>query len=88
MVEVDAADGAQHIGNRIRNAGVSVRDIVLVDFITDAVKRCRHNAYQSQHSQVVFNAQGLVGPVEQNTHDRIGQKMNHLVAKLKGRDMF
>jgi hypothetical protein len=88
MVKGYAANCSEKIGNCIKDLGGSEGNIILVNFITDAVKRCGYHTEQDQPSRVVFNRQGLVSPVKQDAHDCIGKKMKKLVAEFKRRKMF
>ncbi len=83
MIKVDTATRSKNIGNRIRKLSESIGNEILVDFITDAIKRGGNHAEQTQHLRVVFEPKGLVGPVKENPHNAIGDKMENLVTEFK-----
>ena len=64
VIQAYAAKCSEKIGKGIKDFGVSEGYIVLVNFITDAVKRCGYHTEQDQHSRIAFNPQGLIGPVK------------------------
>jgi hypothetical protein len=64
MIQANAAERSEKIGNSVIDTGISKGHIILVNFITDAVKRCGYHAEQYQHSRVTLDSQGLVSPVE------------------------
>ena len=88
MIQVYAANGPEHIGDGIEDTGISEGNIILMDFIADAVKSCGYHTEQNQHPRVAFDPQSLVCPVKQDAHHEISQKMKHLVAEFKRRNMF
>lgn len=52
---------------------------MLMDFVTDAVKTRRENAQQDQQQLSVSDRECAVSPKKQNSHNRIGNKMENFV---------
>lgn len=88
MIQVHAAYGTQGIGNGIPDAGISEGDKILVNLVTDAVKRRGYDADQHQQARVAFDPKGLVGPVEQDPHNGIRAEMQKLVAEFERGNVF
>ena len=64
MIQKNSAERANGIGNRIRNFGFPKGDKRLVNLIADTVEKGGSHAKHHQQMDVVFDSQGLIGPVE------------------------
>ena len=81
MIKDYPANAAQHIGHHIQDISMSEGNEILMNFIADPVKGCRCNAYKNQKFIAVFERQGVIGPVKQDTQQGIGPKMQEFIQK-------
>ena len=83
VIQVDAANRSQHIGDHIQKAAIALGDKRLVNLIADTVQAGRNQTEQQQQANIIFDRQRLISPVKQDAHNGVRCKMKQLVAEFK-----